>query len=115
MGLRVAISAVWQPAERYCDVAQNYQTDWEAILSRSPDQFISALSSWLYPARARSQSAAIGTAGGSGDGAAVGVADSTAEGGRPPWTLEGMPKVKEVLPSARARLEALNGSDAPRI
>ena len=69
---------------------QGCQVDWEAILSRSPEPFVVSVSAWLYPPAARDQPAA-----------------------QPPrlapdLELEQLPLVKQLLGTARWRLEALN-------
>ena len=75
---------------------QNYQTDWEAILARSPTPFIAALGPWLFPPVARE------------DGKSDAVAMS-------PYDLQSVATLREVLPSSRARLETLNWPRAVRI
>ena len=69
---------------------QGCQVDWEAILSRSPEAFVASVGAWLYPPAAWGQPAA-----------------------RPPQLapdleLEQLPLVKQLLGTARWRLEALN-------
>lgn len=86
---------------------QSYQTDWEALLSRSPAPFIASVGKWMYPTAAR---------GGDGGRAPLvngGLADAAALPLPPP--VDELPSVKELLPTLRARLEALNGPKAPRI
>lgn len=61
--------------------------DWEAILSQHPAQFASAVAPWLVP---------------EGSAGERGLADT-------------LPSVARLLPTWRARLEALNGAGAPRI
>ena len=92
---------------------QSYQTDWEALLSRSPAPFIASVSSWMYPVEAR----ASGTA---DNGGGTGLASSTegqaaAAQSPPPPLVDALPAVKELLPTLRARQEALNGPKAPPI
>jgi hypothetical protein len=69
-------------------ITQNYQTDWEAILSRNAADFISSVSAWMYPVQARNGGGAVDQ-----DAGALGC----------------LPLVKDVLGTARVRLEALNG------
>ena len=69
---------------------QGCQVDWEAILSHSPEAFVASVGAWLYPPAARGQPA-----------------------GRPPQLapdleLEQLAPVKQLLGTARWRLEALN-------
>lgn len=75
---------------------QDYQVDWEAILESSPERFVSAISSWLYPAAARGQPSNPAT---------------TSQYPDP----EALPALAEVLGTTRHRLEALNGPDHPRL
>lgn len=94
---------------------QSYQTDWEALLSRSPAPFIASVSSWMYPAEARASGAA-GNGGGSGLASSTeGQAAAAAAQPPPPPLVDALPAVKELLPTLRARLEALNGPKAPPI
>ena len=69
---------------------QGYQVDWEAILSRSPKPFIASVSGWLYPPAAR------------GDRAAQALILAPAP------DPEQLPPVKQLLGTARWRLQALN-------
>ena len=69
---------------------QGCQVDWEAILSRSPKPFVASVSAWLYPPAARGQPAAR-------------PAQLA-----PELELEQLPLVKQLLGTARWRLEALN-------
>ena len=78
--------------------AQNYQVDWEAILSRAREPFIASVSAWLYPPAAR---AAPGAADGSEVDAGLDVS--------------ALPPVREVLATSRQRIEALNGPSMVRI
>ena len=66
---------------------QAYQVDWEAILARSADPFIASVSPWLYPPAAR------------------GEPNASLEHGH---EFESLPPVKDVLSTARRRLDALN-------
>ena len=69
---------------------QGYQVDWEAILSRSPEPFIASVSAWLYPPAARGDRAAqVPTL-------------------APALDPEQLPPVKQLLGTARWRLQALN-------
>ncbi|BDA45969.1 probable UDP-N-acetylglucosamine-peptide N-acetylglucosam at N-terminal half [Coccomyxa sp. Obi] len=74
-------------------IPKAYQVDWEAILARSADPFIASVSPWLYPPAARGEP-------------------------RPPqpaaaaFEIETLPAVKNVLSTARRRLDALN---APQV
>ena len=77
-----------------------YQTDWEAILEGDPAAFVASVSAWLAPPEL-----------GSGDGGAA--ARSMEDWPCPP--LADLPAVAEVLGTMRARIEALNGPDAPRV
>ncbi|EFN60188.1 hypothetical protein CHLNCDRAFT_133703 [Chlorella variabilis] len=113
----------------------HYQTDWEAILESRPASFIASVAPWMYPPELSSSgggsadggggdggaegSGAAGGGGGGGGGGAAG--DGSGDGGPagappPPCTpVDQLPKVIEVLHTMRARLEALNGGDVPRI
>ncbi|PSC68513.1 suppressor of RPS4-RLD 1-like isoform X1 [Micractinium conductrix] len=83
----------------------SYQTDWEAILESSPQRFLASVAPWMYPPEL--QHAARGEGGGGGGGGAAAA---------PPCDpVDQLPQILEVLPTMRARLEALNGPDAPRI
>lgn len=68
---------------------QAYQVDWEAILARSADPFIASVSPWLYPLAARGEPRPLQPA--------------AAE-----LRVETLPEVKNVLSTARRRLNALN-------
>ncbi len=61
--------------------------DWEAILSRSSEPFIASVSAWLYPSAACGEPAAQAT---------------------PAPELAQLPAVKQLLGTARLRLEVLN-------
>ena len=89
-----------KPGAELCGAhgAQNYQVDWEAILSRSREPFIASVSAWLYPPAAR---AARGTANGLEAEAVLNVS--------------ALPPVREVLATSRQRIEALNGPGMARI
>lgn len=54
---------------------QDYQVDWEAILQRTPEEFIASLSSWFLPEEARpsssKQEASDGEPGASASGTQV--------------------------------------------
>lgn len=121
-------------------IPKDYQVDWEAILSRSPEAFIARLSAWLVPdcvrealggpaaAAGAAQAAASpprassggggGESGGSeaGSGSGAGGADgskiSSPKDLPPPGEL---PRAAEVLSTMRRRIEALNGPNAPRL
>lgn len=69
-------------------IQQNYQVDWEAILSQHPDEFKASVKPWLVP---------------------------HVEPGTHPLTGENLPRVASLLPTYRARIEALNGPRVPRI
>ena len=71
---------------------RGYQVDWEAILSRSSDPFVTSVSAWLYPPAARGEPAAQ-------------VPQQA-----PAPELAQLPAVKELLGSARSRLDVLNAS-----
>ena len=83
------LSSMTQPTHVPACV-QGYQVDWEAILSRSSEPFVASVSAWLYPPAARGEPAA------------------QAPHQAPAPELAQLPAVKQVLGSARARLEALN-------
>jgi hypothetical protein len=72
---------------RKCNV-QGVQTDWEAILAHSAEEFIGNVSPWLYPAVAQ------------------GAVKTDASD-----PLDGLPDLSKTLITARHRLEALNGSE----
>ncbi len=75
---------------------QDYQVDWEAILESSPDNFVSAVGSWLYPQAARGQPCLPAT--------------------NPLYPdPESLPLVADTLITTRHRLEGLNGPDHPRL
>lgn len=61
--------------------------DWEAILSQHPEQFKAAVAPWLVPESLP---------------------------GEQRWA-ERLPPVSRLMPTWRARLEAMNGPDTPRI
>ncbi|KAI3429879.1 hypothetical protein D9Q98_010190 [Chlorella vulgaris] len=91
---------------------QSYQTDWEAILESSPDNFIASVSAWMMPPEVSSASSSGGVA----NAAAQGSSGSSNAVPPPPCLpLHQLPRVLDVLPTMRARLEALNGTGAPRI
>ena len=69
---------------------QRYQVDWEAILSRSSEPFIASVSAWLYPPPACGEHAA------------------QAPQQAPAPELAQLLAVKQLLGTARSRLEALN-------
>lgn len=102
-----------------CVLLQSYQTDWEAILSRTPQAFIASVSKWLYPPAARTPTPASGSKGGTSgtDGFTGGATSEAAAGITPPHVraLDGIPVVKEIMGTLRARLEALNGPKALKI
>ncbi len=67
--------------------------DWEAILAQHPDQFITSLSPWLYPAQAKGEEASP-------------AATPTAFPG-----VDTLPEVSQMLATVRQRLVALNGQE----
>lgn len=71
---------------RYECTTQGCQVDWEAILSQHPGQFKAAVVPWLVPSSQPGQE-----------------------------RLDNLPSVSRLLPTFRARLEALNGLGTPRI
>ena len=73
---------------------QDYQIDWEALLCQHCPDFVASVSSWLYPPAAR------GETGGST---------------QHQWDPTLLPRVDELLPTLRNRLEALNGPDLARV
>ena len=81
-----------------CVLVQSYQPDWEAILSRSPQDFIASVSKWLYPAAAHALTVV-----------------SSGDTGPSALPLDELPVVGDILGTLRARLEALNGPEAPQI
>ena len=88
-------------------VPQSYQTDWEAILSRSPEPFIASVSKWMYPAAARG--AAAVSHGESSVPTSINADGQQEAAGVPvPPPVATLPLVKEVLDTMRARLDALN-------
>lgn len=76
-------------------VVQDYQIDWEAILSQECSTFITSVSAWLYPPTACPDEAEPLTS--------------------PRWDAGVLPNVRQLLPTLRNRLEALNGPELPRI
>jgi len=89
LGLSLAAGA---PVSAACP--KGVQVDWEAILSRTPQAFTSAVLSWMRPA--------------GGEGSSEQGALSVAE-------LRGLPTVSETLATTRSRLDALNGPQAERV
>lgn len=79
-------------------IPSGVQTDWEAILESSPDAFIAALKPWMWPPE-------LEAGGGAGEAAVE----------APCAAVGALPAVGKVLGTMRARLEALNGSDGPKI
>ena len=100
-----------------CVLVQSYQPDWEAILSRSPRDFIASVSKWLYPAAAHASS--VVSSGGTGPTAPCtkDVSPETAAvmSPLPALPLDELPVVGDILGTLRARLEALNGPKDPQI
>ena len=100
-------------------MTQSYQTDWEAILSRTPQAFIASVSKWLYPPAARTPTAVSSSNGGTSgtDAFTNGASSEAAAEATSPHVraLDGIPVVKEILGTLRARLEALNGPKALKI
>lgn len=90
----VALLAAFLAAEMPIrnSIPPSYQTDWEAILESSPEAFIQSVRTWMWPPE-------LGGSGG--------------EAPCPP--VQELPSVSEVLRTMRARLEALNGLDGPRL
>ena len=92
----IAPSRYLTRSETMSGALQDYQVDWEAILESSPAKFVDEVGSWLYPPAARGQPVNPGTASQYPD-------------------PQGLPGVRDVLLTARHRLEALNGPDHPPI
>jgi hypothetical protein len=107
------------PLRCLCDARiphpQHYQTDWEAILESQPANFIASVSAWMLPPELAAQQDGSRHDGGTG-AAAPAEAPAEAPTPQPPCPpVDQLPKVIELLPTMRARLEALNGPRVPRI
>ena len=84
---------------------QDYQIDWEAILCQHCPDFVASVSAWLYPQAAQHEPAQD----------AASAAAAAQANGSSCWDPTVLPSVKDLLPTLRNRLEALNGPDLPRI
>jgi hypothetical protein len=81
-------------------IPKRYQVDWEAILNTDPDHFITSVSKWLYPDKAR----------GLDDSTSTSLATSDLF----PDIIT-LPMVSELISTPRYRIEALNGLEARRL
>lgn len=94
------------------------QVDWEAILAKHPQQFISRLSEWFVPQAALPCAPIPGGSSSSGSGVAEAPAAPAAHGSSGSGeavllpAVETLPEVSGVLATFRQRLNALNGSQA---
>lgn len=84
-------------------IPKSYQTDWEAILSTSPQDFIASVSPWMLPPEVTQ-----------GEGGGGGI-DRTPPLPPPCPPVDTLPQVIDVLDTMRKRLEALNGPDINRV
>lgn len=75
------------------------QVDWEAILSQHPDQFIDALSKWMYSAKVQSAIA----------DAPLAAGQLVSQQGSTFPEPETMVSAEEVVGTVRMRIDALNG------
>lgn len=93
------------------------QVDWEAILAKHPQQFISRLSEWFVP-QAALPCAPIPDGSSSSSGVAEAPATPAAHGSSGSGkavllpAVETLPEVSGVLATFRQRLNALNGPQA---
>ncbi|GAB4814575.1 hypothetical protein N2152v2_001621 [Parachlorella kessleri] len=95
---------------------KSYQTDWEAILSTSPSQFIASVSAWMLPPELRAGgSNGNCNAASSGDGGGSSSSEGRALPPPPIKPLGELPSVVGVLDTMRKRLEALNGPNVDRL
>lgn len=88
------------------------QVDWEAILEQHPDQFIEALSKWMYPPAVRDAQASLPAA------AAQAAANNTELAAASDSTFPGistLPHMSDFVGTIRQRLEALNGPGSQRV
>ena len=95
---------------------QGFQLDWKAIFSKDTAEFNEAVGAWLLPTVARPGGGADAESS-SGDSSS-GICAAGGERGRcgpSDIQLEELPRVSEVLPSVRFRVELLNDAVAERL
>ena len=94
---------------------QGFQLDWKAIFSKDTQDFNEAVGAWLLPAVARPDGGADAVSSGNSSGGICAASGEQGSCGPADVRLEELPRVSEVLPSVRFRVQVLNDAVAERL